>query len=156
MEKESLDSERRYSVLEIEEKHLSDIAELERLCFAHPWTESGLRAFLTDSYLGFTAVDNESGRCVAYAGMTCASDEGNITNIAVHPDFRRIGLASSVIARLLASARSAGIKNVFLEVRESNSGARALYEGLGFAVCGRRKNFYRTPTEDALIMAKTL
>ena len=79
-------------------------------------------------------------------------DEGQITNIATLPECRRRGYAAAVVAALLEEARSRKLAFVTLEVRETNAPAIALYEKFGFAVVGRRKNFYTEPTEAALVM----
>lgn len=94
----------------------------------------------------------EDGVVAAYGGMTCVLDEGAITNIAVLPDFRRRGLGRAIVSALKSEAQKRGICIVFLEVRESNGGAIALYLSEGFSECGKRKGFYRHPQEDAIQM----
>jgi ribosomal-protein-alanine N-acetyltransferase len=84
--------------------------------------------------------------------MTYAADEGSITNVATHPAARRKGLGRAVVGALLAKASELALAFVYLEVRPSNEAAIALYQSLGFETVGRRKNFYRHPTEDALLM----
>ena len=130
--------------------HLADVAELERLCFANPWSEESLRLLLGETALGF--VVTEDGRAVAYGGMLCVAGEGQITNIAVHPDCRRRGLGRAVTEALLDYAREHDFFEVSLEVRASNEAAIALYNRLGFSACGTRRGFYQRPTEDALVM----
>ena len=132
--------------------HLADVAELERLCFADPWSEESLRLLLGETALGF--VVTEDGRAVAYGGMLCVAGEGQITNIAVHPDCRRKGIARSLITAAIQSAE--GLDTVFLEVRESNTPAVSLYESLGFERIGVRKGYYQKPKEDAVLMKMTL
>jgi len=132
------------------EEHLPEVAELETLCFAEPWSENALRLLLGDGAIGVVLL--ECGRVVAYGGMTTVLDEGAVTNIAVHPDARRRGFGRAVTAELLRIASEQRIQTVFLEVRESNAAARALYVSLGFSECGVRKNFYRHPTESAIQM----
>jgi len=83
-------------------------------------------------------------------------DEGQITNVATFPKYRRQGYGRTVMEALERYARERGIVLMSLEVRESNSGAIALYESLGWRSVGRRKNFYRHPVEDALVMIKEL
>ena len=73
-------------------------------------------------------------------------------NVAVHPDWRRCGIGRKLIMQLIAQLRSRGSQCLKLEVRISNSGAVALYESLGFCKLGLRKNYYRNPREDALIL----
>ena len=130
--------------------HLSDVAVLEQLCFAEPWSRESLGLLLGDTAVGFVVV--EEGRAVAYGGMLCVAGEGQITNIAVHPDCRRRGMGRAVTEALLTYAEENDLREVSLEVRASNEAAIALYGQLGFSVCGVRRNFYKRPTEDALIM----
>ena len=89
---------------------------------------------------------------MAYAGMFTVLDEGQVTNVATDPAFRRQGLADTVLAALLAEARWRALATVSLEVRESNLGAISLYEKHGFAVVGKRNHFYKDPREHALVM----
>jgi ribosomal-protein-alanine N-acetyltransferase len=96
------------------------------------------------------------GRLAAYGGCEFVPPEASIVNIATHPDFRRRGCASALIDVLEEFLSSKGVDSIFLEVRVSNTPARALYEGKGFSVVGTRKNYYRFPTEDAAVMLKTI
>jgi ribosomal-protein-alanine N-acetyltransferase len=84
--------------------------------------------------------------------MTLVLDEGSVTNIAVHPAYRRLGLGREVTRALLRFAKEKGVTDVFLEVRESNLPAISLYRSEGFIPCGVRKNFYRHPVESAIQM----
>lgn len=145
----------KFTVLRAEKRHLSGIARLEELCFAHPWTEKGLETLTGGDGVAFCAL-TEDGQVVSYAGMVFSLDEGEITDIATHPDFRRAGLARAVTEALFGFCAEKGIKKIFLEVRESNVGAIALYTSLGFGAVGKRPNFYRTPTEAAIIMTKEI
>ena len=138
----------------IERAHLSQIAELEALCFSDPWSEKSLELLLGELATGFVCV--REGRVLAYGGMLIAPDEGQITNVAVHPDARRGGLGRAIVDALIEDAYARGLEQISLEVRESNHAAITLYERTGFAVAGKRKNFYRRPTEDALIMLKSI
>ncbi len=131
-------------------EHLADVAALERFCFAEPWSVTSLALLLGETAVGF--VVTEDGHAVAYGGMLCVAGEGQITNIAVHPDCRRRGLGRAVTEALLDYAKGNGLFEVSLEVRASNAAAIALYEHLGFSTCGVRRDFYKKPTEDALIM----
>lgn len=146
----------KFDIVRLSEEHLSDVAELETLCFAHPWTADGLKTLTGDGGVGFAAVDNESGKVVSYAGMIFAADAGDITDVATHPDFRRRGISRAVMKRLIEFSREKGLVSIALDVRVSNVGAIALYEGLGFDVAGKRPRFYRTPPEDAYVMIKQL
>ena len=145
-----------FEIVRLVEKHLESTAELESLCFAHPWTVEGLRTLIGDDGVGFAAVEKESGRVISYAGMVMSACEGDITDVATHPDFRRRGISRAVMERLIDFSIERGIESIALEVRVSNSGAIALYEALGFEIAGKRPRFYRTPPEDAYVMIKHL
>ena len=143
-----------YRIEPILAEHLSDVARLERLCFAQPWSERSLELLLTDAATGFVCLWD--GCAVAYGGMLLAPDEGQITNIAVDPDHRRRGLGMLLMERLEEAARARGLLQIALEVRASNNAAIALYERTGYTVAGRRPNFYTSPREDALVMLRVL
>ena len=134
----------------VTESELSDIARLEEICFSEPWSENSLRLLTEGDNVGIAVYDGEA--LVGYGGMTCVLDEGAVTNIAVHPDHRRMGIGRTVVRELLSEAKKRNILHMFLEVRESNQGAIALYIGEGFHTLGVRKNFYRQPVENALQM----
>ena len=130
------------------------VARIEELCFAEPWSASSLLMLTQTNAFGI--VCDIDGTIAAYGGMICVLDEGQITNIATLPDFRRRGLAKKVLISMLDEARARELAFVTLEVRESNAAAIALYEQLGFIKLGKRPNFYRKPTEAAVIMEKKL
>lgn len=134
----------------INASHLEEVAKLEAACFAEPWSVNSLRLLLGDTATGFVALHGEQP--IAYGGMLWAPDEGQITNIAVHPDFRRRGCARAILLSLMRAAEERGVYEISLEVRASNEAAIALYRAEGFFEAGRRHNFYRRPTEDALVM----
>lgn len=136
-------------------EHISEAAEIERLCFSEPWSEDAL-LYMCQSPNTYAVAVMIDGRLAAYGGCEFVPPEANIVNIATHPDFRRRGCASALIDALEEFLSSKGVDSIFLEVRVSNTPARALYEGKGFAVVGTRKNYYRFPTEDAAVMLKTI
>ena len=142
------------SIERVQKKHLCGIAELEKLCFASPWSEQALGLLLSEDAFG--TVSAEDGKVIAYASLTVALDEGEILNVATHPDHLRQGHARRVLLALMEEAKNRGLVRLTLEVRESNTPAQNLYTSLGFTVCGRRKDFYRFPREDALIMEKII
>lgn len=140
-----------FKICPLTEALLPSAAELERVCFIHPWSEAALRESLeTGRAVFLAAVEGE--RAVGYLGMEYVLDEGSITNVAVLPEKRRQGVARRLLEELLREAEKRFLATVTLEVREGNLPARALYEGLGFLPVGKRKNFYRDPTEDAVLM----
>lgn len=138
----------------LEKEQLAAIAELERLCFHKPWSEDALTLLTREGNFGVVSLDH--GEVCAYVGLVTALDEGEITNVATHPNHRRQGHAKAVLLRLFDEAEKCGIRRITLEVRESNAAARALYALLGFTPCGTRKGFYTSPREDALILEKMI
>ena len=98
------------------------------------------------------ALDGET--VAGYVGSQTVLDETDMMNVAVHPDFRRQGVARALILALIGELKKRGSRCLTLEVRASNDPARALYESLGFAHVGTRRNYYQNPKEDALILRK--
>ena len=135
-------------------EHLSDVAEIERLCFSDPWSEESLELLVSTRATGLVATEN--GRVLGYVGMMCVLDEGQIINLAVHPDARRRGIGRALIEKLEELAKERGLVYLALEVRESNDAARSLYVLMGWNECGIRRNFYSHPTENAIVMTKEL
>jgi ribosomal-protein-alanine N-acetyltransferase len=93
-----------------------------------------------------------SGAIVGYVVALEAADEGEILNLAVAPAGRRNGLGRALVERILEALTARGVRQVYLEVRESNAPARALYAEHGFKEAGRRKQYYRRPVEDAIVL----
>ena len=137
------------------QSHVAAIAGLEKLCFSDPWSESSIATELS-CRLSCWLVAMEGETLVGYVGSQTVIDESDMMNIAVHPDFRRRGIAEALVAGLEEQLRQRGSKALTLEVRDSNAPAIALYEKLGFTQVGLRKNYYRNPKEDARILRKTL
>ena len=136
-------------------EHLAAIAEIEKECFSCPWTEKALEdTLLSDHGIGVAAIYDD--RVVAYGGMVIALDEAEITNVATTEGYRGRGMAKAVMCEMFRVAHERGCVSMSLEVRESNSAAIALYDGLGFESLGKRPNFYRFPREAAIIMVKQL
>ena len=137
------------------EEDLDDVLALEQLCFPDdPWGRISFENELTNSLSVFLVAKDEE-RVIGYGGVWLMYDAGNITNIAVHPDYRREGIGSKILTLLTNICEEKGMDNITLEVRESNFSAKALYEKEGFSVCGVRKNYYQGK-ENALIMTKEL
>ena len=132
---------------------ISQVAEIERQIFSIPWSEKAFRNSMeSDNTIYIVAKENNNVE--GYAGMYLSFEEGNITNVAVNPLSRRKGIGEKIVRDILNRAYEKGVRDVFLEVRETNSVAIALYEKIGFKEEGIRKNFYDKPRENALIMWK--
>ena len=137
--------------------HLNGAAELEKLCFSSPWSATSLELLTNDGIgvgylLTVPATPGAEPAVAAYGGMLITVDEGQITNVAVHPNHRRKGFGAAIVHALLRHAKDARLESVSLEVRASNTAAIELYKRAGFSEAGRRKGFYTKPTEDALVM----
>ena len=132
---------------------IAQVAEIERQIFSIPWSEKAFRDSMeSDNTIYIVAKENDN--VAGYAGMYLSFEEGNITNVAVNPLSRRKGSGEKIVRDILNRAYEKGVRDVFLEVRETNSVAIALYEKIGFKEEGIRKNFYDKPRENALIMWK--
>lgn len=131
---------------------VSAMAELDRQCFADPWSEGAFRSELTENGRAFYIVAETEGQVVGYAGLWAILDEGHITNVAVAPEFRRRGVGKAIVATLLDASRQNGLSSFTLEVRESNLPAQGLYSQFGFRPAGIRKGYYQNNGENAIIM----
>ena len=132
-------------------EHLTSVAEIEAEVFSVPWTKQGFADTLTMENVIFLVAEDE-GAVVGYCGIYLAADEGEITNVAVSPFWRRNGIADMLLRNLLEHAKKRGIIRFILEVRCSNKPAIELYQKYGFKTQGIRKNFYDKPKEDAYVM----
>ena len=130
--------------------HVSQIAELEKLCFSDPWSEKSIETELS-CRLSVWLVALEGEQVVGYVGSQTVIDESDMMNIAVSDCHRRRGIARALVEELI---RQLDAYQLTLEVRASNAPAIALYEALGFRQVGLRKNYYHKPKEDALILRK--
>ena len=133
--------------------HVSQVTELEKLCFSDPWSEKSVASEL-ENKLAYWLVAVEDDRVAGYVGSQTVCGETDMMNIAVHPDFRRRGIAESLVNALVEDLQKQESHSLTLEVRASNEAAQKLYEKLGFMQVGLRKNYYRNPKEDAYILRK--
>ena len=135
----------------MERRDIPRVAELERICFRSPWSESALRGELKNRLAHYLVMcDGEA--VVGYAGMWTLFDEAHITNVAVQPEYRGNGLGRRLMRRMMGQALRLGAARMTLEVREGNAVAQSLYYSLGFQTAGRRKRYYSDTGEDALIL----
>jgi len=138
-------------IVKMESCHVPRIAHLETVCFHDPWSEKSIASEL-ENPLSLWLVALEGEKVVGYVGSQSVLGWTDMMNVAVDPDYRRQGIGERLIAELIARLKAMGNECLTLEVRESNLGAIALYDKLGFREVGRRKNYYRNPREDALIL----
>ena len=139
--------------MKIEE--LTEIVSIETASFTTPWSET---LFYNEIFkaIAVSRVAKIDGKVVGHLCANVILDEGHILNLAVHPEFRGLGIASSLIKDMIDIMRDRNCRSVFLEVRISNEQARIMYQKLGFSLLGTRKNYYISPVEDAVIMVLRL
>ena len=140
-------------IVAMTEDHVTQVAELEKLCFSDPWSERSV-ASEVHNQLALWLVALDGNRVAGYVGSQTVIDESDMMNIAVHPDYRRQGIARLLVDHLVEELKKRGSHCLTLEVRASNDPARRLYDSMGFIQVGLRKNYYRNPKEDACILRK--
>jgi ribosomal-protein-alanine N-acetyltransferase len=131
---------------------LPDVLVIERASFSMPWSRGAFLYEIEQNQVARCWVGRAEGRIVGYICLWEVADELHVTNVAVHPDVRRRGIARALLESVFARARAANSRMVLLEVRPSNTEALALYESFGFRVVGRRRGYYYDTGEDALVM----
>jgi ribosomal-protein-alanine N-acetyltransferase len=139
-------------IKEMKQEHLDGVMVVENLSFKIPWSRNSFLEELTTNELAVYLVATSEDQVIGYGGLWRIFDEGHITNVAVHPEFRRCGVASKIMDKILNMCDENDIKGITLEVRKSNSAAQELYAKYGFKVEGARKGYYSDTGEDALIM----
>lgn len=145
-----------FEIADVSLEHIAEINELEKLCFSLPWSRQALISQLPDDMHMFIAAIGDNGQVLGYVGMMYVLDEGYISNVAVSPEHRRLGIADALINALIDRANEKDLSFVTLEVRKSNVPAIELYIKNGFSEVGLRKNYYTKPTEDAILMTRFL
>ncbi|MBR5536853.1 MAG: ribosomal protein S18-alanine N-acetyltransferase [Clostridia bacterium] len=136
--------------------HIDDMEAIEVECFSVPWSREALEDELDNPYARYVVCTDTEGNVVGYIGSRIVLDSADITNVAVRPRYRRRGIGFELVTRMLEQMKALGVASVLLEVRESNLPAQNCYARAGFAVVGRRKNYYELPKEDALLMGREL
>ncbi len=135
----------------------SDLEAIHRIAIQalgpDAWSLEGLQEEMAQPHARVTVVEKQGGGLVAYALAWLVADEATLVQVGTLPGWRRQGIALRLLQHLLAGLRADGAVTCHLEVRRSRTAARALYERLGFAVQGVRKDYYRSPREDAWLMA---
>lgn len=131
------------------------LAEMEQACFSDPWSLDYFVNLLNNPAVYFIIAEDD-GVPIGYAGITVILDECEILNVAVMPDHRRRGIGRVLMEQVICICRNSGVTSLFLEHRESNTAAAALYEDFGFTVYAVRKRYYSSPIEDAILRKLTL
>ena len=129
------------------------IAEAEELIFSDPWSERAITDLIsTEGAMCYTAKDGD--RVIAYVLGRVIAPEGEIYRIATLPEYRKRGIAYRLLDYAYKTEKGHGLEVLFLEVRTQNIAARALYRAYGFDEVGVRKNYYKDPVDDAIIMIR--
>ncbi|RKD32367.1 ribosomal protein S18-alanine N-acetyltransferase [Thermohalobacter berrensis] len=139
---------------EMETKDLEEVLYIENTCFTTPWSKNAFIKEITENKLAKYIVAQLEDKVVGYGGMWIILDEGHITNIAVAPNYRGLGIGSAIVKELINICKKLEINRMTLEVRKSNIVAQNLYEKYGFKACGVRPKYYSDTNEDAIIMWK--
>lgn len=146
---------RPYSIEPMRERDLMEVVEIEESSGLNRWGYDAYRRelFTNQNSVMIVARNLISGPAVIgfFAGWT-VEDELHVNNVAAHMDYRRMGVGRSLMAAAIDEARGRGVAQVLLEVRASNESAQQMYRRIGFYFVGRRRDYYRMPTEDALVM----
>ena len=135
-----------------EAKDVESIAEIEKICFATPWTADAVYKEITSNPIAHYVIAEIDGVVTGYVGFWQILDEGHITNVAVRPEYRGNHIGSALIAIMIEIGAQLGITRYTLEVRSSNEPAKALYRNFDFKEAGLRKGYYEDNGEDAVIM----
>jgi len=138
------------------QEHIDDIVIIENLSFKIPWSRQSITEEIILNNGAIYICAALGSKTIGYAGMWHILDEGHITNIAVHPEYRSNGVGSALMEALLLTAKALDIKALTLEVKRSNQNAQSLYKKYDFKEEGFRKAYYADTNEDALIMWKHL
>ena len=141
----------RYRIRSAVATDASGLVAIERRAFSDPWSEASFREALTSPWTFGLVAETGRGAAGYFIGREVAGT-GEVLNLAVDPAFRRRGIGGALIEAGLAALRQRRVDEVFLEVRESNVPAQALYLGHGFRPVGQRAAYYRNPREDALVL----
>lgn len=142
-------------IQDLNKQHIEQIMEIEKSCFSVPWSKQSFIEELSNPLAKYL-VALEGDEVIGYIGMWFIVDEVHITNIAVKPTKRRRGIGDLILREAIGWAEEQQCVAMTLEVRESNLAAIHLYEKYDFKKAARRKNYYANPTEDAVIMWKSL
>ncbi len=149
-------SPRSLSPATIRRMRLEDVPfvhEIDTLSFSMPWPERSFKFEASENPASRAWVAEMGGHLAAMLVLWLVVDEAHIATIATHPDFRRQGIGEQLLIEALRAARAEGAQRAFLEVREGNRAAQAMYRKYGFEVTGKRPSYYRDNGEDALLMS---
>jgi len=137
------------------EKDLSKVTEIENEVFSDPWSFNAFKTDL-DNEMAYPVVAELEGLVIGYSNLYIVAGEIQIGNFAVAPGYRKRGVGKLLMNEILRIAGENSCRSIFLEVRESNEPAKALYMSFGFKPAGLRRNYYSNPRESAILMVREL
>ncbi|MEO5510448.1 MAG: ribosomal protein S18-alanine N-acetyltransferase [Longimicrobiales bacterium] len=137
------------------EADLERVLEVENTCYSIPWSETTFRGLLRRHDAEVVVAETDAA-IIGHAVYWCVLDQGELGNVAVVEHARGRGVGGQLVGEIVRRAARRGVRELFLEVRPSNEGARHLYATHGFEQVGRRRNYYQLPAEDALVLRRTL
>lgn len=139
-------------------RDLAEVHAIEVRSFPNPWHKTTFLGEIQNRSIAYpyVAVSEPERAIIGYIMFWLIEDEGQINNIAVHPDFRGKGIGEEILRFALDKMRHLGGTFVTLEVRQSNAAAIALYQKMGFTLLGVRERYYQNPTEDAQVLSLDL
>ncbi|HXG71742.1 MAG TPA: ribosomal protein S18-alanine N-acetyltransferase [Gemmatimonadaceae bacterium] len=135
---------------------LDSVAAIEKASFGDPWPKAAFKRLIGDPLAIFLVGRGSEGGVDGYVVAVAVAGEGEVLNVAVSNGARRTGLGGKLLDAVLLELRARSVTAAFLEVRNSNSSARGLYESRGFADVARRRGYYVNPAEDAIVMRAAL
>jgi ribosomal-protein-alanine N-acetyltransferase len=142
----------------MKEEDLPSVLEIENLSYPNPWPISSFKGEINNGPISnpYVVIFEPQNKIIGYVIYWHLQNEVQISNIAISPDYRQLGVGENVLKKILHEVYRKGAEFVFLEVRPSNQAARSLYNKLGFKILGLRKGYYRNPAEDAIVMGLSL
>ena len=145
---------KKFFIRELKTEDLNEVEKIEAQCFSCPWSKKAILESALSENNYFIVAEIEKEEIIAYAGIYCVGKEAYMYNIAVKAKHRGKGVGIAIMKQLFGYCNKKGMELLSLEVRESNYIAINLYKKLGFEILGQRKNFYKSPCENGLIMTK--
>lgn len=143
-----------FKILPMTGEHIEGVCAVENASFAHPWPKAAFESELENENAFYFTALADNGEVAGYGGFWCVCGEGQITNIAVSPEYRRRHIGNAILENIISLAEEMEAEFITLEVRVSNIAAQALYKKFGFETVGVRKRYYQDNGEDAFLMQK--
>lgn len=142
----------KFTVRKMTLEDIPAIVDLDQKSFSLPWPERSFRFEVADNPASRSWVAVLDGKVVGMIVVWLFVDEAHVATLATHPNYRRQGIAQSLLSHALRHVMQEGARSSFLEVRESNLAAQEMYRKFGYEESGRRRRYYKDNDEDAILM----